>query len=178
MNIRRFRTKALALVLISFAVAACQTSYRAIRPGSEIDAGTGYVVMRFRGPDANVSLVELTERTYRTMDLRDTDKLQLVPLPAGDYAVTYMSGTRGLLATFFLGSAKFYFQIPLDLMRVIRVRPGTAVYIGELDIRRTVDLNPFVDGRIGYSYDLNQALPEFTSLYDPAERLTLVGFQE
>ena len=176
--IQRFSTKVVALVLISFAFVACQTPPRAIRPGSEIDPGTGYVAMRFRGPDAAVSLVELTERDRRTMDLRDTDKLQLVPLPAGDYAVTYMSGNRSLLATLFLGAAKFYFQIPLEMMRVIRVRPGTAVYIGELDIRRTDDLNPFVDGRIGYAYDPDQALLEFTSLYDPEGFLTFIGFQD
>jgi hypothetical protein len=166
------------LIGLLMAVTSCQTPSRAIRPGAEIDPTLGYICIGFRGSKAELELVELTERVGRTLHLRNTDKIQLVPITEGDYAVYSMTGEGTVFGLFISGPAEFYFQIPTELMRIIRVRPGAVVYIGEIALEKSIDLNPFIGGSSHYTYDMVAAREQFEAIYGSDTPLAFRGFVE
>ena len=149
------------------------TAESVLAPGS-IDTENGYIAMYFSGPDLDVRIVELTEREGMLLHLRDSPKLQLVPVRPGDWAVYHLGGSEFTLR----GQIEYTYHIPRPMMRVIRVRPGRVVYIGQIDVPRTARFATILGGTFEYSYDYYAATAEFRERFDTDGAFDFVGMIE
>jgi hypothetical protein len=163
-------------LMILAVLSGCSTSALVVKPSDSVANEQSYIATRFDGARMNIALVELTDRSKVVLDLKDTEELQIVPVPEGEYAIYRINGNSSLGRTILLGSEEYYMAIPIQLMRVIDVKPGQTVYIGEFSIRRTVNLNPTVGGTVSYVYLPNEARQEYLDLYGSDYRVPLVGF--
>ena len=133
-----------------------------------------YVALRFVGTNITVEMVELTDRTDTDFTLVSSTLLRIVPLAPGDYAITSMSG-REITRQ---GVDDFYYEIPREMMRVIRVREGTVVYIGDLTYSRVPVFGLAGPDSDIYTYSFANANAEYREIYDPGEQLAFTGFVE
>ena len=115
MSIRKNLLQTIIVVSVFIAISGCQTSALVVKPAKAVAPDQGYIAVRFAGPEGNFSLVELNDRNRVVLTLKNTDNLQIAPVPPGEYALYRMTGDRPLLAAMILGKAKYYMQIPLPM---------------------------------------------------------------
>ena len=171
---KRLIISILACCSLAALLSSCASSPRSVVFTDTVDSEQGYVAMHFSGPDLDVQMVELTEREGMRLNLRSSNRLQLVPVEPGDYAIVHLGGTEFTAR----GQTEYYYEIPRDMMRVIRVRPGRVVYVGQMLVPRVSLLGGLLGRRFEYSYPLDAAHDEFQERFNETGEFVFIGFVE
>jgi hypothetical protein len=134
----------------------------------DIQNDKSYIAGRFDTFRHYIILKDLKTEERFSVRFDDSNEVEVVPIPEGDYAIVFISVPGS-------SSQGVWVHIPYSLMREIHIRRGMVTYIGRFEYSQNQFRIGFESPRYVYTDDIERARTKFFNAYKTKEGIRFVS---